>query len=265
MRAIGTTNEHRDRRHGPAARAAWPGRLEMTAAGARWRGPVGENRPHRHLAAQAVFAGSPATIRDGQGRAWTGRCLLVDPLALHTLEADGDVELVFVEPTRGGALVEPVLAELGARLRDPVIVEAEEPSLRFWRALLAPPEETRRPIAPALLASLETIDAALEDGPVRLAMAAASAGLSPDRYRHAFAEAFGISFRRHLLWRRMARAVGRISGGQDITAAAHATGFADSAHLARTMRACFGISAGRLAATRARQPLRSSGEPTGGA
>jgi AraC-like DNA-binding protein len=256
MRAIGTTNEDRDRRHGETGRAAWPGRLEMTAAGACWRGPVGENRPHRHLAAQAVFAPSPATIRDGQGRAWTGRCLLVDPLALHTLEADGDVELVFVEPTRGGGLTEPVLADLGPRLRDPVIVAADEPALRFWGEVLDGPARPRA--SPVLLASLATIDAALEDGTVRLATIAATAGLSPDRYRHAFAEAFGISFRRHLLWRRMARAVGRISGGQEITAAAHAAGFADSAHLARTMRACFGISAGRLAATRSRQPLRSS-------
>ena len=246
-------------------RAAWPGRLEMTAAGARWRGAVGENRPHRHLAAQAVFAETPATIRDGAGRVWTGRCLLVDPLALHTLEAAGEVELVFLEPTRGQALLEPVLAELGPRLREPVIVAAEDPSRRFWEKLLAGPGAARPAVSPVLLASLATIDAALEDGTVRLATVAASAGLSPDRYRHAFAEAFGISFRRHLLWRRMARAVGRISGGQEITAAAHATGFADSAHLARTMRACFGISAGRLAATRARQPLRSSEAPPEGA
>lgn len=261
MRAIGTTNEDRDQRNGATGRSAWPGRLEMTAAGARWRGPVGENRPHRHLAAQAVFAPAPATIRDGQGRVWTGRCLLVDPLALHTLEAQGDVELIFVEPTRGGALIEPVLADLGPRLRDPVIVEAGDPALRFWNQVLAGPAARRPKASPALLASLATIEAALEDGTVRLATVAAAAGLSPDRYRHAFAEAFGISFRRHLLWRRMARAVGRISGGQEITAAAHAAGFADSAHLARTMRACFGISAGRLAATRTRQPLRSSDEP----
>lgn len=247
----------------PGGRAAWAGQLEMTAVGARWRGPVGDNHPHRHLAAQAVFAASPATIRDGQGRVWTGRCLLVDPLALHALETEGDAELIFIEPTRSSASLESLVASLGPRLRDPVIVEATEPSLRFWGPLLAVPAVPRRAVSPALLASLETIEAALEDGTVRLAAVAAAAGLSPDRYRHAFSEAFGVSFRRHLLWRRITRAVGRISGGQEITAAAHAAGFADSAHLARTMRACFGISAGRLSATRARQPLRSSDEPAG--
>ncbi len=246
----------------PGGRAAWPGQLEMTGVGARWRGPVGHNQPHRHLAAQAVFAASPATIRDGQGQVWTGRCLLVDPLAPHALETEGDAELIFIEPTHGHAVLESLRADLGPRLRDPVIVEATEPSLRFWGPLLADPAVPRRAVSPALLASLETIDAALEDGTVRLAAVAAAAGLSPDRYRHAFSEAFGLSFRRHLLWRRITRAVDLISRGEEITAAAHAAGFADSAHLARTMRACFGISAGRLSATRARQPLGSIGGPT---
>lgn len=242
-------------------RAAWPGQLTITEDGARWRGRVGDNRPHRHLAAQAVFADTPVTVRDGQGRVWTGRCLLIDPLVRHTLEAEGVVELVFLEPTRTRAVLAPLMEDLAPRLREARIIEAETPALQFWRASLAEQAAPRRRASPALLASLATIDAALEGGTVRLAAVAAEAGLSADRYRHAFAEAFGISFRSHLLWRRMARAVGRISGGQEITAAAHAAGFADSAHLARTMRACFGISAGRLAATRTRQPLRSSKTP----
>jgi len=243
-------------------RVAWPGQLTITDGGARWLGAVGDNRPHRHLTAQAVFAPTPATIRDEQGKAWTGRRLLIDPLVRHTLEAVGDVEVVFLDPTRTGAGHAPIMEDLAPWLQGAVLVEAEDPALRFWRGMLAGETAPRRPPPPALLASLATIEAALEGGTVRLATVAAEAGLSADRYRHAFAEAFGISFRRHLLWRRMARAVGRISGGQEITAAAHATGFADSAHLARTMRACFGISAGRLAATRVRQPLRSSGEAT---
>lgn len=232
--------------------SAWAGALEMTAAGARWRGGVGDNGVHRHLAAQAVFAEAPVTVRDGAGRAWTGRCLLIDPLEPHALEAEGDVDLVFLEPTRGSAFLEAALAELRLRLTDPTVIEARAPALRFWTPVLMGSTSPRRPVPPALSVSLAAVEDALADGPVRLADAAAAAGLSPDRYRHAFVEAFGIPFRRHLLWRRMARALARVAGGQDITGAAHACGFADSAHLARTMRACFGISAGRLAATRAR-------------
>ncbi|MBF6447880.1 helix-turn-helix domain-containing protein [Nocardia elegans] len=36
-------------------------------------------------------------------------------------------------------------------------------------------------------------------------------------------------------------AVARTAAGDDVTAAAHAAGFADSAHLSRTCRATFGL------------------------
>lgn len=72
------------------------------------------------------------------------------------------------------------------------------------------------------------------------------AGLSPDRMRHLFVEQTGLSFRTYLLWLRLERAVALFADGASLTEAAHGAGFADSAHLSRTFRRMFGISAASL-------------------
>ncbi len=56
---------------------------------------------------------------------------------------------------------------------------------------------------------------------------------SPERYRHLFVEALGLPYRRYLLWRRVQRP-SALKDGDDVTTAAHAAGFADAAHFART-------------------------------
>jgi AraC-like DNA-binding protein len=53
----------------------------------------------------------------------------------------------------------------------------------------------------------------------------------------------GVPFQRFVLWRRLAAAFERLVAGATITEAAHAAGFADAAHFARTIRAMFGIRA----------------------
>lgn len=68
-------------------------------------------------------------------------------------------------------------------------------------------------------------------------------GLSPGRTRHLFVEETGLSFRTYLLWLRLERAVELFASGASLTEAAHAAGFADSAHLSRTFRRMFGINA----------------------
>jgi len=81
------------------------------------------------------------------------------------------------------------------------------------------------------------------DQPVTLEDAAAFVSLSPGRTRHLFVEQTGLPFRTYLLWLRLQRAVERFASGASLTEAAHAAGFADSAHLSRTFRRMFGIAA----------------------
>lgn len=50
-----------------------------------------------------------------------------------------------------------------------------------------------------------------------------------------------MSVRRYLLWLRLRTALEMAGAAPSLTAVAHAAGFADSAHLTRTVRRMFGI------------------------
>lgn len=68
------------------------------------------------------------------------------------------------------------------------------------------------------------------------------AHLSPSRLQHLFSDQVGVPIRRYLLWQRMLTAMARLAEGATATEAAHAAGFADSAHLSRTTRRMNGVT-----------------------
>jgi AraC-like DNA-binding protein len=78
--------------------------------------------------------------------------------------------------------------------------------------------------------------------PVTLAQVARVAFLSPSRFRHLFAAQTGMGLRQYILWRRFVSVWQHRMSGASLSAAAHAAGFADSAHLTRTSRRMFGIA-----------------------
>ncbi|MCZ8112253.1 MAG: helix-turn-helix domain-containing protein [Betaproteobacteria bacterium] len=82
----------------------------------------------------------------------------------------------------------------------------------------------------------------------RLQDAAALACLSPSRFRARFDAEIGMPFRRYRLWRRMAAVMRTVAAGGSLTEAAHAAGFASSAHLSSTFRRMFGLTATDLLA-----------------
>lgn len=65
--------------------------------------------------------------------------------------------------------------------------------------------------------------------------------ISEDRLIRLFKENLGIPLRRYLLWVRILRAVKEIKEGNNLTDAAHAAGFSDSAHFSRTFKENFGF------------------------
>jgi AraC family transcriptional regulator len=75
-----------------------------------------------------------------------------------------------------------------------------------------------------------------------LAALAREVGLSPDRLRHLFREQAGIPLRRYRRWARLLSAIEALRDTGTVTAAASASGFADSAHLSRTFRESFTFS-----------------------
>lgn len=78
--------------------------------------------------------------------------------------------------------------------------------------------------------------------PISLKQVAAVACLSPSRFRHLFAEQTGMGLRQYVLWRRFVSVWEYRMGGASLSTAAHAAGFADSAHLTRTSRRMIGIA-----------------------
>jgi len=60
------------------------------------------------------------------------------------------------------------------------------------------------------------------------------AHLSESRLQHLFRDQVGVPIRRYLLWHRYLTALSLLADGASVTRAAHAAGFADSAHLTRT-------------------------------
>ncbi len=77
--------------------------------------------------------------------------------------------------------------------------------------------------------------------PITLKQAAGVACLSPSRFRHLFAEQTGMGLRQYILWRRFVSVWEHRMNGASLSTAAHAAGFADSAHLTRTSRRMIGI------------------------
>jgi AraC-like DNA-binding protein len=77
---------------------------------------------------------------------------------------------------------------------------------------------------------------------VTLEELAAAVKLSPSRFRHLFVEETGMPLRTYALWRRLLHVWELLMQGETLSGAAHAAGFADSAHLSRTSRTMFGLA-----------------------
>lgn len=224
----------------------WRGQLDLGDRWAVWTGSIGASVPHRHLAAQLVMADTPVGVVDGVGRRLEARAVLIDPLVQHRLEPHPEARQVFVEAMAPGA--EAVARLAGLRpLGHAVVLSSPNPRLQAWRRILTDPvPHEAAPLPQALERSLAVVDARLAEGPVPLAVAARAANLSSERYRHLFVEALGLPYRRYLLWRRVLWAFVALKQGDDVTTAAHAAGFADAAHFARTLKGMFGITATQI-------------------
>ncbi len=221
--------------------AHWKGRLRLGDYVACWSGSIGDAVPHRHFAAQAVFADEPIAVTDAQGRRYIGHCLLIEPEAVHCLLPARAAEFWYVEPTiRSGPP-----DDLRARLRGAKSVHvASDRQHSFWQAWLA--REPRDPLDARIAVAATAIDRLIGKGPVRLVDAARENDLSLGRFRHLFAAEIGMPFQRYVLWRRLIIAFDALGMRRSATEAAHMAGFSDSAHFARTIKAMFGIRASDL-------------------
>ena len=71
---------------------------------------------------------------------------------------------------------------------------------------------------------------------------AAAVHLSASRFAALFRDQLGMPVRNYVLWRRLLHAVTLLERGVSVTEAAHASGFADAAHLSRSFRKVLGAA-----------------------
>lgn len=77
-----------------------------------------------------------------------------------------------------------------------------------------------------------------------------SVRLSPGRLSHMFTHEVGVSIRSFLQWRKTKEAVNLLATRASVTEIAHQAGFADSAHLTRTLQNSIGLLPSMLSRSR---------------
>jgi AraC family transcriptional regulator len=234
------------------------GRVIFWGGGNLWIGrAVDQSELHAHHAIQiAIGFNGPVQFRPGPRADWAEypKGALVRPGAPHEFRAPGQrIANILYEPETplGRALLErhpgaPVIPldakveELSAAFEsgasDDVLAQLSMDLI----ARLAGTSQPQRTTDKRIIAAITWIADHIER-PLSLAEAAAVAELSESRFRHLFVEETGIAFRAYVLWTRLNRALELGFSGASWTEAAHATNFADSAHLTRTCRRMYGL------------------------
>ena len=251
------------RRERTAGMNSAAGRIYWWQGGSLWIGEgTGRTQWHEHHAHQLALApeGHFRFRSEAQGAWQTFEGAIVPSHCTHQFEVDGiTLAHVFVEPeSRAGraltarcgakAIAEVPTAQARSLAKGLFEALARDPSrdsmLKAAQATVASlcgaSTETDKTLDPRLVRALEYIQAHVRN-PLSLGEVASAVALSESHFRHLFVAGTGSSFRAYLLWQRINLAIDAAMGGASWTEAAHAAGFADSAHLTRTHKRMFGI------------------------
>lgn len=222
----------------------WAGQLTLAPGAVFYAGPGGQAGQHRHLAVQIIRThGEPFTVTLDHERV-TASAALIPSGVSHSFEAESPIDLALVEPEGpvGSHLQEIALQMSGQDLAGRIPTESIDP---FLVLASLDPEDSQRSSTPTVLspvveAAVAFVERSLEGRP-RLRDAAAEVHISPSRLTHLFTTEVGIPFRNYVLWARLRRMVLLVGEGDNLTQAAHGSGFSDSAHLSRVFRDHFGL------------------------
>ncbi len=225
----------------------WQGSALLRPGVLAFTGTIGVTDPHAHHAVQIMTAPTVMTIVDGKGAHHRGTTVIVPADAPHRIDTGAaQGALVFLDPDSTAGRAAHHRSIHHGWTSGPVLSHTREPTLGAvvtdlisqLTPLHAEPIPQRHP---AVLAALEVLATPTGPGAVRGTDVAAQVGISASRLTHLFTEQVGIPLRRYVLWRRLHIAITRVQAGDDLTDAAHAAGFADSAHLSRTCHDTFGL------------------------
>jgi AraC-like DNA-binding protein len=226
---------------------------------------------HRHQAIQLVVANEGHHEgRASEAEPWRSYSILAIP-SNHTHSIDVTAAefgaVIFVEPeTREGrAITQRFLMGGLAEVGDDATRAVTNAIFDQWLAgkgdgtvaecrrlvqVLAAGVEPAQMTDERIIRATDFINSHL-DRALTLDEVAGVACLSPSRFRHLFAEQVGMGLRPYILWRRFILVWDLLMKGGTLSAAAHAAGFADSAHLSRTSVKAFGFAPSGITLTSA--------------
>lgn len=239
-----------------AERTPFDGSLILSPGCVVYLGPAGAAERHSHHAVQLVVARDAPFVIELEGVSTETRLALVPAGVPHALDARGAQVAIVLFERHGpyGRAVDRVAREGLSEPQRASLAEGRFPShddaldtVKRWCALLAGDMRA--------VAHTREVRRAIEELGRRLAKqealslpeVAAFVGLSPTRLTHRFSAEVGIPFRAFVPWLRIARAVREVQASRaaglppNLTRAAIAAGFVDSAHLTRSFRALFGL------------------------
>ena len=223
----------------------WPRRLLVI-------GPSHASGVHRHHAAQiACGLDGPVAYESSREGTRQGDVVLIPPDAPHSHAAFGAAAVLYLdaESTEWHAFPGRDAAGLVALPFDPALrtlarqaAGLDAAAAQAFADRLLHTNSPRRAEEDALVAQVCDLVRQGLEGRITLASLACAVHRSPSRLAHRFSETMGLPLRRYVLWCRLRAAAEAAMRGASLTDAAHAAGFADSAHLSRTFRATFGIA-----------------------
>ena len=204
----------------------WVGTITLAPLAAIFTGSGGDTPEHRHLA-HKIVVGACAVGPTGRLRAG-GDAIAVPAGAPHrVLASEREVVLVYLDARR---FRWPAATRLAERWRHLLPGRSVDSLLEDLAAVPAWAADARALTAVEEMAQGRTL------GEVSQRLR-----LSESRVTHLVSEELGAPPRAWRTWIRLRHAVDLIGEGATVTGAAHAAGFADSAHFSRTCSTSLGI------------------------
>lgn len=215
-----------------------------------YSGLIGPTDRHAHHAVQVLLSIDPVALIDDRGQVHRGTRLVIPADTGHRIAAVSRGTIAFLDPaTAPGHRAHLTGA---ATWQHPELLAGQigDDLQRVARAVIGAFGGTDNTDCtarhPAVNDAIYLLQQFTSAGPVRTSDIAARVGLSTSRLTHVFTREVGLPLRRYVLWLRLMTALRAVAAGDNLTAAAHAAGFADSAHLTRTCRTMFGLAPSHL-------------------
>ncbi|MBX7059825.1 MAG: AraC family transcriptional regulator [Leptospirales bacterium] len=211
---------------------------------------------HRHFGASiAVSVAEPFLLETRRSRAEYRAALVPPNLEHRTLAPSTRMAVLIVDPdcaafrpwlgglslTRVQELAASEFATLHLDMQAILEGRADRATVQRCAAGMLASQAQQAPALDLRIQTvLQRIRSSFPDCP-SLAALAGEQGLSPNRLMTLFKRNLGLPMRRYFLWLRLRAAARYLDGSGTLTEAAHAAGFADSAHFSRVFQQNFGM------------------------